>query len=74
MYLVTAREMQTMDRLTIEAYGIPGQVLMENAGRAVASSIALAAAPASSALGSSGREKDRENSVMARHLNREPGP
>ncbi|UCF89912.1 MAG: NAD(P)H-hydrate dehydratase [Desulfobacterales bacterium] len=33
MYLVTAREMQTMDRLTIESYGIPGRVLMENAGR-----------------------------------------
>ncbi len=33
MYLVTASEMQTMDRLTIQGYGIPGQVLMENAGR-----------------------------------------
>ncbi|MCP4682933.1 MAG: NAD(P)H-hydrate epimerase, partial [Desulfobacterales bacterium] len=33
MYLVTANEMQTMDRETIESFGIPGQVLMENAGR-----------------------------------------
>ena len=33
MYLVKAREMQAMDKLTIEEYGIPGQVLMENAGR-----------------------------------------
>lgn len=33
MYLVTAEEMQTMDRLTIERFGIPGRVLMENAGR-----------------------------------------
>jgi len=33
MYLVTANEMQTMDRHTIDGYGIPGQVLMENAGR-----------------------------------------
>ncbi|MCD6224090.1 MAG: bifunctional ADP-dependent NAD(P)H-hydrate dehydratase/NAD(P)H-hydrate epimerase, partial [Deltaproteobacteria bacterium] len=33
MYLVYADEMQQMDRLTIEAFGIPGRVLMENAGR-----------------------------------------
>lgn len=33
MRLVTAAEMQTMDRKTIEEIGIPGQVLMENAGR-----------------------------------------
>ena len=33
MYLVTADEMQRMDRMTIEKMGIPGQVLMENAGR-----------------------------------------
>jgi NAD(P)H-hydrate epimerase len=33
MYLVTASEMQKMDRLAIESFGIPGMVLMENAGR-----------------------------------------
>ena len=33
MYLVTAAEMQTLDRLTIERFGLPGRVLMENAGR-----------------------------------------
>ncbi len=33
MYLVKAREMQEMDRETIESFGIPGRVLMENAGR-----------------------------------------
>jgi ADP-dependent NAD(P)H-hydrate dehydratase / NAD(P)H-hydrate epimerase len=33
MILVTADEMQRMDRLTIESFGIPGRVLMENAGR-----------------------------------------
>ena len=32
MYLVTAGEMQQMDRQTIESFGIPGRVLMENAG------------------------------------------
>lgn len=33
MYLVTAKEMQQMDRATIETLGIPGRLLMENAGR-----------------------------------------
>ena len=33
MYLVTASEMQEMDSQTIDSYGIPGRVLMENAGR-----------------------------------------
>ena len=33
MYLVTAQEMQAMDRQSIESFGIPGRVLMENAGR-----------------------------------------
>ncbi len=31
--VVTASEMQAMDRQTIEAFGLPGRVLMENAGR-----------------------------------------
>jgi NAD(P)H-hydrate epimerase len=33
MILVNAAEMQQMDRQTIEAFGLPGRVLMENAGR-----------------------------------------
>lgn len=33
MKLVTAQQMQTIDRQTIESFGIPGRVLMENAGR-----------------------------------------
>jgi hydroxyethylthiazole kinase-like uncharacterized protein yjeF len=33
MYLVTAAEMQKMDGETIRSFGIPGRVLMENAGR-----------------------------------------
>jgi NAD(P)H-hydrate epimerase len=32
-YLLTAEEMREMDRRTIESFGIPGRVLMENAGR-----------------------------------------
>jgi NAD(P)H-hydrate epimerase len=33
MHLVTAEEMREMDRQTIETFGLPGRVLMENAGR-----------------------------------------
>jgi len=36
MYLVTAGEMQAMDRRTIETFGLPGRLLMENAGRGAA--------------------------------------
>ena len=36
MILVTADEMREMDRRTIEEIGIPGRVLMENAGRGAA--------------------------------------
>lgn len=34
--VVTAAEMQALDRATIEEIGLPGSVMMENAGRAVA--------------------------------------
>ncbi|MFZ0613754.1 MAG: NAD(P)H-hydrate epimerase, partial [Desulfobacterales bacterium] len=33
MYLVTTREMQAIDRRTIDSFGLPGRILMENAGR-----------------------------------------
>lgn len=33
MLLVSANQMQEMDKETIESFGIPGRVLMENAGR-----------------------------------------
>lgn len=36
MHLLTADEMRQMDRQTIETFGIPGRVLMENAGRGAA--------------------------------------
>jgi len=36
MYLLTASEMREADRKTIEEFGIPGRVLMENAGREAA--------------------------------------
>ncbi len=37
--VVTASEMQAIDRSAIEEFGIPGLVLMENAGLAAASLI-----------------------------------
>lgn len=39
MRLVTAQEMREIDRRAIEEYGIPGVVLMENAGRSVARTV-----------------------------------
>ena len=36
MYLVTSAEMQAMDRMAIERFGLPGRLLMENAGREAA--------------------------------------
>ena len=39
MILVTAAEMQEMDRQAIQVHGIPGLVLMENAGRGAADAL-----------------------------------
>lgn len=39
MKVVTAREMRNIDRITIEKYGMPGLVLMERAGLAVAARV-----------------------------------
>jgi NAD(P)H-hydrate epimerase len=36
MIIVTAEEMREMDRRTIENFGLPGRILMENAGRGAA--------------------------------------
>ena len=44
MKLVTSHQMKAIDRKTIEDYGIPGVVLMENAGRAAAEAAARQAA------------------------------
>src|SRR5688572_16440595 len=43
--VVTAAEMRELDRATIEGLGLPGAVLMENAGRAVADEVTELARP-----------------------------
>ena len=43
--VVTAAQMRELDRATIEDLGLPGAVLMENAGRAVADEVARLAPP-----------------------------
>jgi ADP-dependent NAD(P)H-hydrate dehydratase / NAD(P)H-hydrate epimerase len=45
MIAVTAKQMQEMDRYTIEKFGIPGRVLMENAGRGAVDFFMEACAP-----------------------------
>jgi len=39
MYILSTKEMSDIDRRTIEEFGIPGEILMENAGKAVADKI-----------------------------------
>ena len=39
MKVALASEMRELDRLTIEAYGVPGAVLMENAGRGLVAEV-----------------------------------
>jgi ADP-dependent NAD(P)H-hydrate dehydratase / NAD(P)H-hydrate epimerase len=41
MYLVTSEQMRKYDRQTIEELGVPGAVLMENAGRAAVAELLL---------------------------------
>ena len=48
MKVLTAVQMQAVDRQTIDEIGIPGVVLMENAGRGVADEILLRFASADS--------------------------
>ena len=42
MQLVTAAQMQAMDRTTIRDFGLPGRVLMENAGRGAVQAMLMA--------------------------------
>src|SRR6056297_1947627 len=72
MKLLTAAQMQEMDRRTIEEIGIPGAVLMENAGRGMADRVTekfaeLAPGPVLILAGKGNNGGD--GYVIARHLN-----
>ena len=71
MKVLTAAQMQAVDRQTIDEIGIPGVVLMENAGRGVADEILLRFASADSprALIMAGKGNNGgDGYVIARHL------
>ncbi|MDN4593661.1 NAD(P)H-hydrate dehydratase [Polycladomyces subterraneus] len=69
MYLVTAQEMRDLDRYTIEHIGIPGVVLMERAGLAVAQAITEHFAQPGQAVVLSGHGNNGgDGFVVARHL------
>jgi NAD(P)H-hydrate epimerase len=71
MKVLTAAQMQAVDRCTIDEIGIPGVVLMENAGRGVAEEIMrrFALAGPHSALVLAGKGNNGgDGYVVARHL------
>ena len=77
MYLVTADEMRRMDRTTIESFGLPGRVLMENAGRG-ATSFFLEAVyrhrPGAVGIAAGRGNNGGDGFVMARYLHRKDIP
>lgn len=69
MKLALNSEMREIDRVTIEKYGIPGIVLMENAGRAVVDEIKRLDRPVKSVLILCGTGNNGgDGFVIARHL------
>lgn len=71
MKVLTAAQMQAVDRRTIDEIGIPGVVLMENAGRGVATEIVqrYAAVDSPDALIVAGKGNNGgDGYVIARHL------
>lgn len=71
MKVLTSEQMQTIDRRTIEEIGIPGVVLMENAGRGVAEEVVrrFSSTDAARALVLSGKGNNGgDGYVVARHL------
>jgi NAD(P)H-hydrate epimerase len=69
MKTVTAAEMQALDRRTIEEYGIPGLILMENAGRGIADLITGAFKPGTVVVFAGKGNNGGDGFVIARHLN-----
>ncbi len=66
---VTREEMRELDRIGIEKFGIPGVVLMENAGRGAAALAATLVSPPARVLILCGRGNNGgDGFVVARHL------
>ena len=68
MKVVTTQEMREIDRRTIEKFGIPGQVLMERAGMAVASKIRELFAQKKTIVLAGGGNNGGDGIVVAREL------
>jgi len=67
--VLTRNQIREFDRLAIHKYGIPGVVLMENAGRAVADQcLKLLPSQASVAILCGGGNNGGDGYVIARHL------
>ena len=67
--LVSASEMRALDAHTIEALGVPGEILMESAGHALASQVlALAGAGARVVVACGRGNNGGDGLVAARHL------
>lgn len=68
MKVVTAEEMRVIDRRTIEGYSIPGSVLMERAGLAVASRIKETFSPRKVIIIAGSGNNGGDGLVVARNL------
>ena len=67
--LASADEMRALDRHAIETLDVPGELLMESAGRAVAEAVLGLLAPGASVLVVCGRGNNGgDGLVAARHL------
>jgi NAD(P)H-hydrate epimerase len=67
--LVTAAEMRALDRHTIETLGVPGELLMESAGRAVAEAVLERLEPGAEVVAVCGTGNNGgDGLVAARHL------
>lgn len=71
MYVVSAQQMRDLDRYTIEQIGIPGLVLMENAGAAVVKEIQQRWAKGKVVILSGYGNNGGDGLVISRHLQNE---
>ena len=73
--LVGADEMRALDRNTIDHLGVPGELLMESAGRAVAEAVLRNLSPGETVLTLCGRGNNAgDGLVAARHLHQLGAP